>query len=74
VTSDTLTAIVQKALLNGLNRHSTSLYGTAVHVPDTVKRGDYAKVTGYFGIADICQDIATAVEASLPKPCECPPL
>jgi hypothetical protein len=72
MTSDALTAIVQRALLNALQRHGKSQWGVVVEVPQTAARGDYVKVAGYFGITDICQDIAAAVEASLPKPCACP--
>jgi hypothetical protein len=72
-TTEDLTATVQRALLNGLRHHSKSLYGTVFEMPDVVPpRGEYAKITGHFGLVDVAQDIAAAVEASLPKPCACP--
>jgi hypothetical protein len=73
VTSEALIAIVQRALLSSLQRHGKAQWGVVVDVPQAAARGDYAKVTGYFGLVDVAQDIAAAVEASLPKPCECPP-
>jgi hypothetical protein len=62
-----LTATVTRALLTGLQRHGKSQWGTVVDVPHTVQRGDYAKVTGYFGLADVACDIAAAVEATQEK-------
>ena len=63
--------IVQRALLAGLARHGKAEYGVIVELPSTVARGRYDKVTGYFQLVDVARDIAAAVEASLPKPCEC---
>ncbi len=71
MTSEALIAIVQRALLSGLQRHGKAQWGIVVDVPQTAARGDYAKVTGYFGLVDVAQDIAAAVEAALPKPCQC---
>ena len=72
MTSEALTAIVQRTLLQSLQRHATSNYGTIVDVPGTVERGRYDKMTGYFMLTEVAMDIAAAVEAALPKPCECP--
>ncbi len=71
MTSEALIAVVQRALLSGLARHSKALYGSAVEVPQTPAPGRYDKMTGHFQLVAVAADIATAVEASLPRPCQC---
>jgi hypothetical protein len=65
MSNEQLTATITRALLTGLVRHGRNQYGTVVDVPPTVARGRYDKVTGYFGLVDVAQEIATAVEAAL---------
>lgn len=74
MTTEALTAIVGRALISAMQRHSKSQFGTVLEMPHVLPpRGDYGKVIGYFGLYDVAQDIAVAIEASLPKPCTCPP-
>jgi hypothetical protein len=72
-TTEELTATVQRALLSGLQRHSKMLYGSAVEIPQVPVFGQYARIQGHFALVDVARDIAVAVEAVPPKPCECPP-
>lgn len=65
MTSEALTDVVKRALLAALPRHSKSLYGCIVDTPQIANHGDYVKVQGYFGIHDVAQDIAAAVQAHL---------
>jgi hypothetical protein len=65
ITPEALQAIVQRTMLQALQRHATANYGTAVEVPQIARHGEYAKMTGYFGLVDVARDIAIAVEAAL---------
>jgi hypothetical protein len=62
--NEQLTAIVQRALISGLQRHSKMLYGSAVEVPQVPVFGRYDRISGHFALVDVARDITAAVEAA----------